>query len=231
MARQGERSEPLSVIFEADPWPRSSATEEKLVRLVDEGLLRPRTDPSRPEWIAPRPEEEVPHPPEGYVVSLMEYHKKGFGVPASRFMRGLLYHYEIELHHLPPNSVSQAAIFATLCEGFMGVEPHWDLWLWFFKAELNTVVSGGKGSPRKAVRVGSCIPQLRGPAEKGGRSRADEYIVSKLTASNKGWQEGWFYLRNDGGGLPPYTGRVIKNRPDRWFYGPSGHRPASAGRP
>jgi hypothetical protein len=114
MARQGEQGGQLSVILEADPWPRSSATEEKLQQLVDDGLLLPRTVADKPEWIAPAASDREPRCPDGYVVSLMEHHKRGFGMPPSRFARGLLYYYDIELHHLPPNSVSQAAIFAAV---------------------------------------------------------------------------------------------------------------------
>jgi hypothetical protein len=43
--------------------------------------------------------------------------RTGFGVPASRFMRAILHVYGVELHNLSPNSISQAAIFAAVCEG------------------------------------------------------------------------------------------------------------------
>jgi hypothetical protein len=35
----------------------------------------------------------------------------------------------VELHNFNPNSTAQTAIFATICEGYLGIEPHWDLWL------------------------------------------------------------------------------------------------------
>jgi hypothetical protein len=38
-------------------------------------------------------------------------------------MRALLHYYRVELHHLAPNAVAQAAIFAVVCEGYLGVEP------------------------------------------------------------------------------------------------------------
>jgi len=37
--------------------------------------------------------------------------------------------------------------------------------------------------------------------------------------SNHRWYNSWFYLRNDDGGLPPYTGRVVESQPERWRYG------------
>jgi hypothetical protein len=42
-----------------------------------------------------------------------------------------------------------------------------------------------------------------------------------MTTNNAGWERGWFYLRNAKPGLPPYTGRVFKERPDYWGYGVS----------
>jgi hypothetical protein len=53
----------------------------------------------------------------------MAFHERGFGVPASPFMRALLHYYKVELHHLAPNSISQAAIFTAVCEGYLGMEP------------------------------------------------------------------------------------------------------------
>jgi len=29
----------------------------------------------------------------------------------------------------------------------------------------------------------------------------------------------WFYLHNDDGGLPPYTGRIMEDCPEKWGYG------------
>jgi hypothetical protein len=38
-------------------------------------------------------------------------------------MRAILHHYGVELHNLSPNSISQAAIFVTVCEGYLGIAP------------------------------------------------------------------------------------------------------------
>ena len=45
------------VVVEADPWDPSDVTEEMLQSLVDGGLLRLVTDPTRLEWIAPYGEQ------------------------------------------------------------------------------------------------------------------------------------------------------------------------------
>jgi hypothetical protein len=66
------------------------------------------------------PSEAVPSPLLGYVVSFIAFHERGFGVPASRFMRALLHHYRVELHNLNPNSIAQAAIFVAVLRVFWG---------------------------------------------------------------------------------------------------------------
>jgi hypothetical protein len=156
------------------------------------------------------PSGAAPSPPPGYVVSFVSFHERGFGVPASRFMRAILHVYGVELHNLSPNSISQAAIFAAVCEGYLGIDPHWDLWTHFFSAEL-FASSTGERRVRAAVRAGGCILQLR-------QARAPQYIPAILASSNKGWQRRWFYLRNDDGRLPSFSQRVVIVAADAWRY-------------
>jgi hypothetical protein len=163
------------------------------------------------EWIPPA-SGTAPSPPSGYVVSFVSFHERGFGVPASRFMRAILYNYEVELHNLSPNSISQAAIFVALCEGYLGITPHWDLWTHLFSAELFASPTGER-RVHAAVRAGGCILQLR-------QSRASLYIPAILASSNKGWQRRWFYLRNDGEMLPPFSQRVVPPPPIPGATGP-----------
>ena len=40
-----------------------------------------------------------------------------------------------------------------------------------------------------------------------------------MPSSNRGWQNGWFYLRNDSGLLPEYTGRMVVECPAKWGWG------------
>jgi hypothetical protein len=35
-----------------------------------------------------------------------------------------------------------------------------------------------------------------------------------MTSNNIEWERGWFYLRNDGAGLPSYTRKVLREKPD-----------------
>jgi hypothetical protein len=97
--------------------------ERKLEDLVRDGLLRLRASRSQPKWRVSSSSHRELAPPEGYVVSFIAFHERGLGVPPSQFMRALLHYYKVELHHLAPNSVSQAAIFAAVYEGYLGMEP------------------------------------------------------------------------------------------------------------
>jgi hypothetical protein len=89
------------------------------------------------------------------MVSFIAFHERGLGVPSSQFMRAIPHYYRVELHHLAPNSISQAAIFAVVCEGYMGIEPHWKLWLHLFKVE-----HFAKKGVRRAVHARSCTIQV-----------------------------------------------------------------------
>jgi len=114
------------------PWGWSTADRQHLESLVASGLLAPNTDPARPLWIAPR-SEATPNPPSSYVVSLARLHERGFGVPAGRFIRALCHHCGVELHSFAPNAISQAAVFVAVCEGYLGIPVHWDLWRHLFR--------------------------------------------------------------------------------------------------
>jgi hypothetical protein len=66
----------------------------------------------------------------------------------------------VELHNLTPNSISQAAIFVAVCEGYLGIAPHWDLWTHLFFVELFALPTGER-KVRAAVRAGGCTLLLR----------------------------------------------------------------------
>ena len=108
-----------------EPWCRSNISPQRLEGLVRRGLLRPLS--AFTEWLLPG-DEDKPSPPEGYVVSFALLHERGFAVPAHKFLRGLLDYYQVELQHLNPNGIQHIVAFIALCEGFLGISPHFDLW-------------------------------------------------------------------------------------------------------
>jgi hypothetical protein len=97
----------------------------------------------------------MPNPPAGYVLIFGVFDEQGLRIMASQFLRALPSWYEVELHNFNPNSIAQAAIFAAVYQGYLGIPPHWNLWLHLFKAEHFTKAVEGRGS-RKMVRAGDC---------------------------------------------------------------------------
>jgi hypothetical protein len=71
-------------------------------------------------------------------------------------MRALLHYYKVELHHLTPNAVSQAAIFTAVCEGYLGMEPQWNLWLHLLRAEFFAKKAGERGRGARCPRGATC---------------------------------------------------------------------------
>jgi hypothetical protein len=61
------------------------------------------------------------------------------------------------------------------------------------------------------VRVGGVSISLR-------EMCTELYIPCMMTSNNAKWEPGWFYLRNDEPGLPPYTGKVLKEKADSWWH-------------
>ena len=161
------------------------------------------------EWIVPPMSDREPNPPPGYVVCFLSFLERGFGTPAGWLIQAILQYYWVELHNLNPNSVMQAAVFAMVCEGFLGVPPHWNLWLHIFKAKMSSRNEGGEKRP---LRAGGCTMQLR-------QSRSHLYIRSNMPSSKRGWQNRWFYLRNDGGLLSEYTGKMVVECPTKCGWG------------
>jgi hypothetical protein len=106
-------------------------------------------------------------------------------------MRALPHYYGVELHNFNSNSITQAAIFTAVYEGYLGIKPHRDLWIHLFRAEAFSFPSEVK-KVCHAVWASGCTLLLRS-------DRAQLYIPATLTSSNKGWQRRWFYLRNDNG--------------------------------
>jgi hypothetical protein len=119
----------------------------------------------------------------------------------------------VELHNFVPNAISQAATFIGVCEGFLGIPVNWDLWIHLFCAELPTLPTS-KLRTRRMARAGGLSLAVR-------TQRKEEYIPCTMTTNNSDWERGWFYLRNADPDLPPYTGKVLRERAASWYHGVS----------
>jgi hypothetical protein len=73
-----------------------------------------------------------PMPVRAYVACVALY-EQGFSVPSHLFLRSSLQYYSIELHHLTPSRIMHITAFVTLCEAYIGIKPHFDLWNHFFR--------------------------------------------------------------------------------------------------
>ena len=98
-----------------------------LEAFVAKGFLPPQ---EVSHWWVPMKEFPQPRPDE--VVSFLTFHERGLGYPAHWFLRGLLNEWVLELQHLNPMGVLHIAGFVIVCEAFLGMEPHVDLFRLFF---------------------------------------------------------------------------------------------------
>ena len=95
----------------------------KTRRLPGEDKVRVRLAPKK---------EISPAPEEGKRVIFRSHFLRGLGLPASAFFYSFLEFYQLQPHHLSPNTVVLLSAFVTLCEGFLGVLPTLELWGEFF---------------------------------------------------------------------------------------------------
>jgi hypothetical protein len=100
------------------------------------------------------------------------------------------------------------ATFEAMCEGFLGIGVHWNLFQYFFRF---TCLRDGS----RAATIGCANLQMK-------QGRDEDCIPVALTSSNNDWHRGWFYLRNDPEhALPSYTGCSIAKSQRNWADGPA----------
>ena len=104
------------------------------------------------------------------------------------------------------------ATFIAICEGYLQIPPHFNLWRHFFGVQLlgPTSTRGILGTP---FQLGCASIHLRG-------ERADSFFRMRVQTSNKGWHRRWFYLKNDTNhGVPEFDNQVFFTRPESWRSG------------
>ncbi|KAK1663163.1 hypothetical protein QYE76_051322 [Lolium multiflorum] len=184
----------------AAEWERSKITNQDLNLLKKLGITK------KPKAVCFPSEESYPTPPMGYRVSFVDHLIRGLSAPIHPFLRGLLYVYGLQLHHLTPNSILHISIFITLCEAFLGVQPNWALWKRIFFCRRN-------GSANVAYNIGGVVISVRSSVN---------YFDVKLPDSVQGWRKKWLYIREENHGcaednIPPFDGlecslfRLAKN--------------------
>lgn len=61
-------------------------------------------------------------------VVFASYFERGFVIPTGAFFRCRLHQYGIEVTHHNSNSILAIAFFIHLCEAFIGIASHFELW-------------------------------------------------------------------------------------------------------
>jgi hypothetical protein len=133
----------------------------------------------------------------GEFVLFISYILCGLGLPISTFFLLLLEDYGLQIQHLTPHSILQAAIFVHLCEMFVGVRPCVALFRHYF-----VLKSTGKGNSE----VGAYYFQLR-------TGMAASYLPGVSPGKWDNWRTEWVLATTDAHDrlvlptAPPATGK------------------------
>ena len=104
-------------------WDSSLISDRDLNNLRKDGRI-----PADKKKVKKPGPEVFPKPPPGWVVVFLYFFEHGLSLPAHEFLRGFLFIHGVQLFQLTPNTIFHLSFFFTLCECFLGVEPHWGLW-------------------------------------------------------------------------------------------------------
>jgi hypothetical protein len=158
----------------ATSWVPSEFEQADLTKAQKEGFL------IKGDQVVFPSSERIPKPPSGYRVIFFAFLLRGLSLPAHEFLHGLLFVYSVQLYQLMPNSILHIACFVTLCESFLGVEPHWVLWKYLFHLRPSV-------SLYKKPELGGAIISVRAEAH---------YLEFSRAASVQGWKTKWFYIKD-----------------------------------
>src|SRR4051812_14988393 len=129
-------------------------------------------------WRAAPAGEVTPSPQAGEKVYLKDQLVRGVSLPISHFFLSVLNLYKVQPHNLSPNSILVLSNFAALCEGYLGIRPRLDLFVYFF-----TVKREARHS-KELRNCGTISFKIR-----PGRRFPD--IVGQESCKN--WQRTYFY--------------------------------------
>jgi hypothetical protein len=152
-------------------WVQTKIGDKELSHAEKIDLLK--NDPT--ESLAAGP-EIVPRPPPGFLVIFLAFMLRGLSLPPHPFLHGLLFAYGIQLHDLNPNMILHIACFITLCECFLGIEPHWALWHRIFAVQHPLRYQTGGFS----CQVHPDVP----------------YFNLQMLENNPDWRMKWFYAKD-----------------------------------
>ncbi|KAK1664968.1 hypothetical protein QYE76_053127 [Lolium multiflorum] len=181
-------------------WSASAISNRDINKLRALGFISASEDDIRLPGAVSRPK-----PPKGFTVMFTAFLFRGLSLPAHEFLRSLLFFYGIQLWQLTPNSILHLSIFITVCEAFLGIDPHWGLWRKIFYVKRHNDSNG----PPVVGGVGFVV-----------RKEVD-YLDYPMKESVQGWRNKWFYLRDPSvsgrcSNLPPFEDKLIAKPKKSW---------------
>jgi hypothetical protein len=96
--------------------------------------------------------------------------------------------------------------FVTLCESFLGIEPHWILWKFLFRLRPSVALS-------KKPELGGAVVSVRVEVH---------YLEFIMAASVQGWKKKWFYIKDqknsssDQYGIAPFDANKDLKKLSSW---------------
>ena len=104
-------------------WRKSKMSESLVWELENMSLLQ---EQGVRQW---RPGEGEDYPMEGTLETIMfrDFVERGLTLPVSEFFYRLFQFWEIQLHHLTPQSILHLSIFTHFCKAFLGILLHFHL--------------------------------------------------------------------------------------------------------
>jgi hypothetical protein len=158
----------------ATSWVPSVFTQKDLEKAQADGLI------SDDDQVIFPSTERIPKPKSGFQVMFFAFLLRGLSLPAHEFLCGLLFIYGVQLHQLTPNSIMHIAYFITLCESFLGIDPHFLLWRSLFRLRPSVSLS-------KKPELGGAVISVRAESQ---------YFEFSMAASVQGWITKWFYIKD-----------------------------------
>src|SRR4051812_1257982 len=144
-------------------WRGSDITDRDIQEMVAEGYL-PATEGLA--WRTALAGEVTPSPQVGEKVYLKAQLVRGVSLPISHLFLSVLNHYKVQPHNLSPNSILVLSNFAALCEGYLGIWPRLDLFVYFFTVKREARHSKEElrncGTISFKIRPGRRFPDIAG---------------------------------------------------------------------
>ncbi|KAK1573732.1 hypothetical protein QYE76_027171 [Lolium multiflorum] len=195
--KSGSTSEAVKV---SRDWSASAISNRDINKLRALGFISASEEDIRLPGPVTRPK-----PPKGFTIMFAAFLFRGLSLPAHEFLRSLLFFYGIQLWQLTPNSILHLSIFITVCEAFLGIEPHWGLWRKIFYVKRHNDSNG----PPVVGGVGFVV-----------RKEVD-YFDYPMKESVQGWRNKWFYLRDPAvsgrrSNLPPFDDVLVAHKKKSW---------------